>query len=41
MAIYMDVLMDPPIEHGFWVNAASLLFGLILPMPLAGMLSDC
>jgi len=40
MAIFMEVLVDPPIEHGFWVNACSLLFGIIIPLPLAGMLSD-
>eukprot|EP00579_Thalassiosira_antarctica_P008261 CAMPEP_0201880364 /NCGR_PEP_ID=MMETSP0902-20130614/10966_1 /ASSEMBLY_ACC=CAM_ASM_000551 /TAXON_ID=420261 /ORGANISM="Thalassiosira antarctica, Strain CCMP982" /LENGTH=492 /DNA_ID=CAMNT_0048408359 /DNA_START=106 /DNA_END=1584 /DNA_ORIENTATION=- len=40
MAIFMEVLIDPPIEHGFWVNAMALLFGIILPLPLTGMLSD-
>ena len=40
MAIYMEVLIDPPIEHGFWVNGMALLFGIILPLPLTGMLSD-
>jgi len=40
MAIYMKALADPPIEHSFWVNASSLLFGLIIPTPIAGMLSD-
>ena len=40
MAIYMEVLIDPPIEHGFWVNGFALLFGIILPLPLTGMLSD-
>mmetsp|Transcript_8888 Transcript_8888/g.21584 ORF Transcript_8888/g.21584 Transcript_8888/m.21584 type:complete len:342 (-) Transcript_8888:96-1121(-) len=40
MAIYMEVLIDPPIEHGFWINAMALLFGIILPLPLTGMLSD-
>ena len=36
----MEVLIDPPIEHGFWINAMALLFGIILPLPLTGMLSD-
>ncbi|KAL7542072.1 hypothetical protein ACHAWF_007085 [Thalassiosira exigua] len=40
MAIFMDVLVDPPIETAFWVNALSLLFGVIIPMPFFGMLSD-
>jgi MHS family proline/betaine transporter-like MFS transporter len=40
MAIFMDVLAEPPKEHAFWINAMSLLIGLILPLPLAGMLSD-
>lgn len=40
MAIYMEVLIDPPIEHGFWINAMALLFGIILLLPLTGMLSD-
>ena len=36
----MEVLAEPPKEHSFWVNAGSLLFGLILPLPAAGVLSD-
>ena len=40
MAIYMDVLIDEPIEHAFAVNALALLFGIILPLPLGGMISD-
>lgn len=40
MAIFMEVLIDPPIEHGLWVNGMALLFGIILPLPLTGMLSD-
>jgi MHS family proline/betaine transporter-like MFS transporter len=39
-AVFMEVLAEPPKEHSFWVNAGSLLFGLILPLPFAGMLSD-
>ena len=40
MAIYMSVLVEEPIEHSFWINAGALLFGVIIPMPIAGMLSD-
>jgi len=40
MAIFMEVLIDNPYEHGFWINATALLFGIILPLPLAGWLSD-
>jgi len=40
MAIFMEVLIDPPIEHGFEISSIALLFGIVLPLPLAGMLSD-
>eukprot|EP01083_Nonionella_stella_P105212 302530_1 len=40
MAIFMDDLVYPPIEHAFWINAMALLFGVTLPLPLAGLLSD-
>lgn len=40
MAIFMEVLIDPPIEHGFEISSMALLFGIVLPLPLAGMLSD-
>ena len=40
MAIYMKVLCNPVYEHAFWINAGALLFGIILPLPLTGMLSD-
>ncbi|EJK67433.1 hypothetical protein THAOC_11535 [Thalassiosira oceanica] len=40
MAIYMGVLLEEPIEHSFWINAGALLFGVIIPMPIAGILSD-
>lgn len=36
----MDVLIDPPIEHGFEISVMALLFGIVLPLPLAGTLSD-
>jgi MFS family permease len=39
-AIFMGVLAEPLKEHAFWINAMSLLIGLVLPIPLAGMLSD-
>lgn len=40
MAIFMDDLIQPPIENAFWINAMALLFGVTLPLPLAGLLSD-
>ncbi|KAL3767893.1 hypothetical protein ACHAW5_010136 [Stephanodiscus triporus] len=40
MAIFMEVLVDPPINHGFEISSMALLFGIVLPLPLAGMLSD-
>ena len=36
----MEVLADPPKEHSFWVNASALFFGLIIPLPFMGLLSD-
>lgn len=36
----MDDLLKPPIEHAFWINAMALLFGVTLPLPLVGLLSD-
>lgn len=40
MAIYMDDILEPPIPNAFWINALALLFGVTLPLPLVGMLSD-
>lgn len=40
IAIYMEELMDPPIPHGFWINAISLLCGMTFFLPIAGHLSD-
>ena len=40
MAIYMDDILQPPVEHAFWINALAMLFGMTLPLPLAGKLSD-
>lgn len=36
----MEDLIDPAVPHAFWVNALALLFGIILPLPAAGLLSD-
>ena len=36
----MDDLLYPPIENAFWINAMALLFGVTLPLPLMGLLSD-
>ena len=36
----MDDILEPPIENAFWINAMALLFGVTLPLPLIGMLSD-
>jgi len=40
MAIYMQELIVPSIPNAFWINALALLFGVVLPLPLLGMLSD-
>jgi len=40
MATYMQVLLKPGIENAFWVNAMALLFGVVLILPLSGILSD-
>ena len=40
MATYMQVLLKPGIDNAFWVNAMALLFGVVLILPLTGMLSD-
>jgi len=40
MAVYMKILCNSPYEHAFWINSGALLFGIILPLPLTGMLSD-
>ncbi|KAL7516226.1 hypothetical protein ACHAWX_001265 [Stephanocyclus meneghinianus] len=40
MAIYMSELIDEPLESAFWINSISLLLGVIVPVPLAGWLSD-
>jgi len=37
---FLAELMDPPIQHAFWINSMSLLFGMIFVLPLAGALSD-
>lgn len=38
MAIFMSDLLDIP--NAFWINAMAMLFGVTLPLPLTGMLSD-
>lgn len=40
MAIYMSELIDEPIKNAFWINCISLVLGIIVPVPLAGWLSD-
>jgi MHS family proline/betaine transporter-like MFS transporter len=36
----MKQLIDPSIDGAFWVNALALFFGLVMTLPLAGILSD-
>jgi len=40
MAIFMEALLDPPIENAFLINSASLLITNCCLFPLAGILSD-
>jgi MHS family proline/betaine transporter-like MFS transporter len=40
MAIYMGELLEPPIEHAFWINAVALFLGVTILLPVAGMISD-
>ena len=40
MAIFMDVLIEPPVEGAFFVNEGALFISLCLLFPLAGILSD-
>eukprot|EP00934_Nitzschia_sp_Nitz4_P008853 Nitzschia sp. Nitz4//scaffold142_size57810//36328//37979//NITZ4_006499-RA/size57810-processed-gene-0.7-mRNA-1//1//CDS//3329536400//8843//frame0 len=40
IAIFMEELMDPPVQNGFWINAASLLIGMTFMLPIAGAISD-
>ena len=40
MAIFMSELIEEPMENAFWINCISLVVGIILPVPLAGWLSD-
>ena len=40
MAIYMAELIDEPLKNAFWINCISLVVGIIVPVPLAGWLSD-
>ena len=36
----MNDIMQPPMSNAFWINAMALLFGVTLPLPLTGILSD-
>ncbi len=40
MAIFMQDLLDPAIPNAFWINALAMLFGVTIPLPFTGMLSD-
>lgn len=40
VAIYMEELMDPPMEGAFWINSMGLLFGMTWVLPVAGAISD-
>mmetsp|Transcript_35727 Transcript_35727/g.53258 ORF Transcript_35727/g.53258 Transcript_35727/m.53258 type:complete len:468 (-) Transcript_35727:177-1580(-) len=40
MSIFMAELIDPPVNHAFAVNSASLFLSVCLLFPLAGILSD-
>ena len=40
LAIFMNDIMQPPMSNAFWINGMALLFGVTLPLPLTGILSD-
>jgi len=40
MAIFMDELLNPPVQGAFWINFVSLLTGLTIMLPVAGHVSD-
>jgi len=40
MAIYMETILDPPIEHAFAVNSVALFISGVITYPSAGWLSD-
>eukprot|EP00984_Skeletonema_dohrnii_P016575 scaffold7406_cov122-Skeletonema_dohrnii-CCMP3373.AAC.4 len=40
MAIFMQELLDPAIPNAFWINAMAMFFGVTIPLPFVGMLSD-
>ena len=40
MAVFMETLIDPPVNGAFWVNLVANCFGLTLTSFLAGWLSD-
>ncbi len=39
-AVFMDDLIEPPVNRAFWINAMSLLFGNTVFYPVGGWLSD-
>lgn len=38
--IYMETILDPPVEHAFAVNSCSLFFSALIGYPYFGWLSD-
>lgn len=40
MAIFMEDLLPTAIPNAFWINACAMFFGVTLPLPLLGLLSD-
>lgn len=40
MAIFMEDLLPTEIPNAFWINACAMFFGVTLPLPLLGLLSD-
>jgi MHS family proline/betaine transporter-like MFS transporter len=40
MPIYMSELVEPPVDHAFWINAGAMFSGVIFMLPLAGHISD-
>ena len=40
MAIYMEDIIVPEVPNAFWINACAMFFGVTLPLPVLGLLSD-
>lgn len=40
MTVFMTELIDEPMEHAFWINAAALLVSMTFMLPIAGAFSD-